>query len=170
VVVRGLGQMARQTRRGVLVEVVLVAVAVVGGAVWLVVGGGYGYGERAAGPFGAYPAPVPARGPREPPRVIGRFWGPVALAGGLVIVADNDRVPPIANEVPPSDGVVAVSLRTGREYWSYRRRGHIILSFMAGAKGVYVLWEDGLMARVDQRTVDESPPGVQDPLRRRLPD
>lgn len=110
-----------------------------------------GYGDTVTGPFGAYPAPLPVTGQ---PRVLTHFYGRVVLAGGLAIVGDGNhvRAPLGGGTAAVTDGIAAVDLRTGRMYWSYRRPGHTVASVSAWPSGVYVLWDDGLLARISPRT------------------
>ncbi len=128
-----------------------VAVVVVAGGVTaaLVLPGGYG--ETVSGPFGPYPAPLAATGQ---PHIVAHFYGVVRLEGGLAIVGDGNhvRTPSGSATTEVTDGIAAVSLRTGRLYWSYERPGHDVVSVTAAPNGLNVLWEDGLLVRIDPRS------------------
>lgn len=110
-----------------------------------------GYGETISGPFGAYPAPLAAT---DQPHIVGHFYGVVRLDGGLAIIGDGNNVhaPHGSGTTAVTDGIAAVSLRTGRLYWSYRRPGHEVVSVAAAPSGLYVLWDDGLLVRMNPRT------------------
>ena len=136
-------------RHRLLTAAVAVVVAAGGLTAALVLPGGYG--ETISGPFGAYPAPLAATGQ---PHIVAHFYGTVRLDGGLAIVGDGNsvRAPRGSGTTAVTDGITAVSLRTGRLFWSYRRAGHEVVSADAAPSGLYVLWEDGLLVRINPRT------------------
>jgi hypothetical protein len=132
---------------------------VTGAAVLVLVAGGVtagltltgGYGEIVSGPSGGYPAPLAASAQA---RIVARFYGPVRLDDGLAIVGSGNRVraPQGAGMVTVASGIAAVSLRTGRLYWSYERPGHGVVAVSAQPGGVSVLWDDGLLVQMNART------------------
>jgi outer membrane protein assembly factor BamB len=50
------------------------------------------------------------------------------------------------------DEIAAVNLRTGRLYWSYQRLGAEFTGIAVEPSGLYVLWKDGLLVRMNPRT------------------
>jgi outer membrane protein assembly factor BamB len=111
-----------------------------------------GYGESIQGPFGRYPAALDIKRPRG--QLVGEVSGPFGMIDGLAIVGPGTRVraPAGGARVTIADGVAAVDLATGRPFWIYERRGHSVLDTLAFSGAVYVLWDDGLVARIAART------------------
>jgi hypothetical protein len=110
-----------------------------------------GYGGTFAGPFGAIPAPLAATGQ---PRLLAHYYGPVVLNGGLAIVGSGNTLLGASGggRSAVTDGIAAVNLRTGRMYWSYRRPGDAVAYFAVWPGGLYVLWDDGLLVRINPST------------------
>jgi outer membrane protein assembly factor BamB len=112
---------------------------------------GSGYGERIQGPFGRYPAALDIKRPRG--QFVGEFSA-FGTIGGLAIVGPGTQVRAAAGtgRMTIADGVAAVNLATGRPYWIYQRHGHSVLDMIAFSGAVYVLWDDGVLARIAART------------------
>lgn len=102
------------------------------------------YGEQVTGPAGPYPAVITPGG--GAPRVLLTAPGRVVVTGGLAV----EVVPARAGAI--GEGVAAVSLRTGRKYWSYSRPGHAVADTATDESTDYVLWDDGLLTSIDPRT------------------
>ncbi|GAB3486710.1 PQQ-binding-like beta-propeller repeat protein [Amycolatopsis cihanbeyliensis] len=97
------------------------------------------YGERINGPSGDYPAPVGDGVPNPPLTVLGRADDPRILDGlGIEL----------------GHAVVARAVRSGAEYWSYDREGSTPSRIATADEGLYVLWDDGLLVRLDPRTAE----------------
>lgn len=112
-----------------------------------------GYGEQVTGPSGTFPAALTSSG--RTPSVLTTFTGPVSITDGLALVTGGNTVPRVSGPAVTiaDDEVAAVSLRTGTLYWSYARPGHSPEVVSAGGPDTgYVLWNDGLLTRVDLRT------------------
>ncbi|MGH3757534.1 PQQ-binding-like beta-propeller repeat protein [Actinophytocola sp.] len=129
--------MGRWTRRRLLI---LAAVAVVGAAVGgYVVFGVDRYDEEVAGPAGDYPPAVGDSPPADPSTVVSRAGSPVILDG---------------LRIERGDGITAYDLRSGAEFWAYRRDGREARRVAAAGGAVYVRWDDGLLVRFDPRAAE----------------
>ncbi|WP_203661585.1 outer membrane protein assembly factor BamB family protein [Actinocatenispora rupis] len=104
------------------------------------------HGERVSGPYGGYPGTAGTRAE------LGRFTGPVRLVDGLAVVGAGNRIRTGGKAETLRAGLAAVDLRTGSAFWTYRRDGHDVQAFTVSRGAAYVLWEDGLLVRLDLRT------------------
>ncbi|WP_203963301.1 PQQ-binding-like beta-propeller repeat protein [Actinocatenispora thailandica] len=132
--------------RGHAVLVAVVVVALLGGAVgaWRLLADHYG--ERVTGPYGSYPGTAGTRAE------LGSFAGPVRLVDGLAVIGAGNRVRSAGGTRTLDNGIAAIDLHTGSLYWSYRRPGHGVAADTVTRTSTYVLWDDGLLVRLDSRT------------------
>lgn len=140
----------RALRRHWLLTAAAAAIVVAGGVTAALVLPG-GYGETVTGPAGSFPAPLAVTGQ---PRVLTHYYGRVVLDGGLAVVGGGNHVRTASGSpaTAVADGITAVSLHTGKIYWSYQRPGHAVVSVSAWQSGLYVLWDDGLLVQMNPRT------------------
>jgi outer membrane protein assembly factor BamB len=139
--------------RGQLAISTVALVIAAGGGTYMRFNQTDGYGERFTRPAGAYPA-VPTGG--GPLQVIGKATGHLTLSGGLAVIGSGTELkvggsPALTG---PENGLTAASVRSGRAYWTYSRPKHEVRASSSGGKTdlLYVLWDDGLLVRIDTHT------------------
>lgn len=107
------------------------------------------YGEVIEGPTGTYPDAIGSGAPAAPSEVVALASGPRIVDGLGVELADSDP-----DDFESLDTVAAFDLRTGEEYWSYRRAESTPSAFAVADGLVYVLWDDDLLVQFDPRTAE----------------
>lgn len=95
--------------------------------------------ERISGPFGGYPAGFSSGAPT---RLLRQVGDATTLIDGLALVPFNGS---------DSAGESAVDVRTGRVYWTDRRPDQVVYTAAGPGGSAYLLWDDGLLTRVDAR-------------------
>jgi outer membrane protein assembly factor BamB len=139
--------------RGRLAAGTAALVIAAGGGTYVWLNHADGYGERFTRPAGAYPA-APTGGSSL--QVIGKATGDVTLLGSLAVIGSGTELK--VGDSPaltgPENGLTAASVRTGQAYWTYSRPKHGVRASSNGGKTdlLYVLWDDGLLVRINTHT------------------
>lgn len=97
------------------------------------------YGERVTGPYGMATSGSPNRPALH---ILREVSGAARFAGSLMITTAGG-----------GDGVTATDPVTGRQYWTYARPGKQVVTTSADSSDVFILWADGVLVRLDPRTV-----------------
>ncbi|WP_157930764.1 outer membrane protein assembly factor BamB family protein [Glycomyces xiaoerkulensis] len=126
----------------------VVAAVVVAGGVYLVADR-LGYDEQIEGPNSAYPEALGSTAPEDLSNVVALANDPRIVDGLRVERVDFDQ-----DDYTEDLGVAAFDLRTGEEYWSYRRESADLSRLTVADGQVYALWSDGLLVRFDPRTAE----------------
>lgn len=103
------------------------------------------YHEHISGVQGAYPTPLGHDAPAKPARVVRQLRDTAGIIGGLSFheTDDDDR---------GSRGLVALSLRTGKQYWHYSRDKAHVEKVRIADDTAALWWDDDVLVALDIRT------------------